>query len=49
MDEKFGIDIIDGKIINWDKLTDEELEKLQKELEEKEDKIRKEINELLNI
>lgn len=48
MSEKFGTMIIDGKVINLDTISDEKLEKYIKELEEKEKKLRKEIDELLD-
>ncbi len=48
MDEKFGTMIIDGKIINLDTISEEELDKLIKKLEQKEEKIKQEIDELLD-
>ena len=48
MDEKFGSMIIDGKIINLDTISEEELNKLIKKLEQKEKKIEQEIDELLD-
>ena len=48
MEEKFSIDIIDGKIINWDKLNKEELNELKKKLEDKEKEILKEIDKILD-
>lgn len=48
MDEKFGTMIIDGKIINLDTISEEELNKLIKKLEQKEKKIEQEIDELLD-
>lgn len=48
MDEKFGTMIIDGKIINLDTISEEELDKLIKKLEQKEKKIEQEIDELLD-
>ena len=48
MSEKFGTMIIDGRIINLDTISDEELDKLIKKLEQKEENLRQEIDELLD-
>lgn len=48
MEEKFGTMIIDGKIINLDTISEEELDKLIKKLEQKEEKIRQEIDAMLD-
>lgn len=47
MDEKYGTIIVDGKIINLDTISNEELDKYIKMLENKEEEIRAEIDELL--
>lgn len=47
MDEKFGTIIVDGKIIDLDKTSIDELKKLENKLEEDIKKIKKEINNLL--
>lgn len=49
MDENSGTMIIDGKIINLDKLSSEELMEIEKKLENKEKQIREEIDKLLEI
>lgn len=49
MDEKFGTIIVDGKIIDLDKTSIEELEKIREKLENDEKKIREEIDKLLEI
>lgn len=48
MSEKFGTIIIDGKIVNLDTASDEELEKYTKILEKREKEIEKEIDNLLD-
>ena len=45
--EKFGTIVVDGKIINLDSLTPEELEQLKGELLKKEVEIRENIDKLL--
>lgn len=47
MEENRKTLIIDGRIIDLDKASTEELLKIDKELENKENQIRKEIDELL--
>lgn len=47
MDEKFGKIIIDGKVINLDTVSEEELEKMIEKLEKREEEIDKEIDKLL--
>lgn len=49
MDENLGTVIIDGKIINLDKLSMEELIEIEKRLDDKEKQIREEIDKLLEI
>lgn len=49
MDENSGTMIIDGKIINLDKLSMEELIEIEKRLDDKEKQIREEIDKLLEI
>lgn len=48
MEEKFGTILIDGKMINVDELSKDELENRIKELEYKETKIREKIDKLLS-
>jgi len=45
--KKLGVTIIDGRIIDLDNTTSEELDKVIESLEEKEEKINKQIEELL--
>lgn len=45
--KKLGVTIIDGRIIDLDNTTSEELDKIVESLEEKEEKINKQIEELL--
>ena len=47
MREELKRDIIDGKIIDWSKLSVEELKKMKKEYKEKEEKLLKKINDML--
>ena len=47
MREELKRDIIDGKIIDWRKLSVEELKKMKKEYKEKEEKLLKKINDML--
>ena len=47
MREELKRDIIDGRIIDWSKLSDEELKKMKKEYKEKEDELLKKIDEQL--
>lgn len=49
MEEKMGTMIIDGKLVNVDKLTKEQLDKYIEKLEKEEAEIRKQIDELLNV
>ncbi len=48
MEEKFGTVMIDGKLINIDNLSLEELEKLKQQVDEKEKNIRKKLNKVLD-
>ncbi|HJJ05722.1 MAG TPA: hypothetical protein OIM45_07815 [Clostridiaceae bacterium] len=48
MEEKFGTIIIDGKIVNIDKLSEKELDEYIKKLEKREKSIREELDELLS-
>ena len=48
MEEDLGTDIVDGKIINWNNLTVEELKKMKSQYEEKERQILKKIDKELN-
>ena len=48
MEEKFGTFIIDGKIVNIDKLSEKELDEYIKKLEKREKSIREELDELLS-
>lgn len=43
MSDGLGKDIIDGRIIDWSKLTTEDLEKMKKVYEEKENEILKKL------
>lgn len=47
MEEEFGRDIIDGKIIDWSKLTNKELLEMRAKLKNKEKEILKEIEKEL--
>lgn len=47
MEESLGTIMIDGKIVDLDKLSREELIKIENELSDKEKKIREEIDKLL--
>lgn len=47
MSDGLGKDIIDGRIIDWSKLTTEDLEKMKKVYEEKENEILKKIDQEL--
>ena len=47
MREELKRDIIDGRIIDWSKLSFEELKKMKKEYKEKEDELLKKIDEQL--
>ena len=49
MEEELGTILIDGRIIDLDKMSREELDRLDKELENKEKKIREEIDKLLGV
>ena len=48
MEEKFGTIIIDGKIVNIDKLSEKELDEYINKLEKREESIREELDELLS-
>lgn len=47
MEEKLGTIIVDGKIIDLDKMPIEDLRKIQNKLEDKEKEIRNRIDKLL--
>ncbi len=47
MDEKLGTMMIDGKIIDLDKTSIDDLKKIASKLENEENEIRKQIDELL--
>ena len=47
MSEELKKDIIDGKIIDWNNLSDEELKKMKKQYEQKEKEILAKINKEL--
>lgn len=47
MEESLGTIMIDGKIVDLDKLSREELIKIENELSDKEKKVREEIDKLL--
>ena len=47
MSDGLGKDIIDGRIIDWSKLTTEDLEKMKEVYEEKENEILKKIDQEL--
>lgn len=49
MDEKFGKLIIEGKIVDLDNASEEELEKYIKILEQKKARLTEEIDEILEI
>ena len=49
MSEEFKKDIIDGRIIDWDKLSDEELESIRKNLKQKEQELLRKINKELEL
>lgn len=44
MKEELGTDIIDGKIINWDKMSEKELKEMKKKLKAQEKEIINKIN-----
>ena len=46
MEETFNTDIIDGKVINWNKLSTEEINEIKNQAEKKENEI---IEKILNI
>lgn len=46
MEEAFNTDIIDGKMINWDKLSAEEISEIKDQAEKKENEI---IEKIINI
>ena len=46
MEETFNTDIIDGKVINWDKPSTEEISKIKNQAEKKENEI---IEKIINI
>ena len=48
MEKELKRDIVDGKIIDWSKLSQEELTAMKKELEKKEEKLLNKINKELN-
>lgn len=47
MREELKRDIVDGRIIDWSKLSVEELKKMKKEYKEKEEELLKKIDEQL--
>ena len=47
MSEELGRDIVDGKIIDWTKMSTEELKKIKETVKENEKAILKKINNLL--
>lgn len=47
MEEKLGNIIVDGRIVDLDKISIEELEKIKKKLEKEEQEIRERIDKLL--
>ncbi len=47
MDEQFGTIIVDGKIVDLDKTSIDELKKLESKLEKDIEKVKKEIDSLL--
>lgn len=44
MNEELGTDIIDGKIIDWSKISEEDLQNLEKKIQKKEKEILDKIN-----
>ncbi len=48
MEEKFGTILIDGEVINIDKLSLEELNKLKNKVNQQESEIREKIDKILN-
>ena len=47
MEDTLKTDIIDGQLVDWRKLSIEELEKMQEEAEKKEEEIMQEIESIL--
>ncbi len=47
-EEQFGTIIFDGKIINLDKASEEELEELKEKIRNKEEEIRRKIDQILD-
>ena len=47
MDDELGRDIVDGRIVDWSKMSVEELNKLRIKIKEKEIEIRNKINKEL--
>ena len=45
--DKLGVTILDGRIIDLDKATSEEIDKIVENIEEKEERVNKQIEELL--
>ena len=49
MEDKLGSDMIDGKFVDWDNMTQEELKKMKLEYEKKQKEILRKINEELKL
>jgi len=49
MEEKLGTIIVDGRIVNLDTASEEELDKCIEKLEKQEEEIRKEIDEIVGF
>lgn len=47
-EEEFGTIIVDGKIINLDKASEEELKKIEDKLKKEEEEIREKVDKILN-
>lgn len=48
-DEEFGTIVFDGKIINLDKASPEELEELKEKLKKREVQLREKIDQILDV
>lgn len=49
MEDKLGIDMIDGKFVDWDNMTQEELKEMKLKYEKKQKEILRKINEELKL
>ena len=49
MEDKLGSDMIDGKFVDWDNMTQEELQKMKLKYKKREEEILRKINEELKL